>query len=348
MEDPRTPTTAQGHDRARHSRTFWILHKYWSWGLKKQATEVASKLQRIRLMPKLALVGITSSETSGPRRVAQSLRRAQATAKRLPAENEAAETFPAHPAVPLEAGLRLLNVLSFERRTLSFTEIRTILDLDDAAARDVIGALERHGFLAHDARRSLYMAGIRGVGLAHSYTVETPLVRIAIPALARIRDQSNETTILTVRWGDYRVNIAQAPGSHLFNRSPQPMKPLHTGSGGKILLASMSDAELGQYIERLKRGELPDSTSMDPQTMIELVREIRKTGIAEGFSERTRESASFAAAIRDAEGAILGALVVSIPLHRYQDDLRHRVIQLLMNGAEEISDELLRSGQIER
>lgn len=280
--------------------------------------------------------------------MARSLRNDQATTSKITPFRVVSERASAtERGQLLEAGLVVLDALSYERTGLLRSDICAILNLDDAIASEVIAVLEKHGLLSYDARRDVYIAGVRSLGLGHSYSTETPLIRAANPTLARIRDQSNETTILTVRWGEYRVNIAQASGHHLFNRAPPPIKPLHLGSGGKILLSGMSDIELAGYVQRLKAGHAAHIGDSDFDAMIESLREIRKTGVAEGFSERSRESASFATAVRDDAGGILGALVVSVPLHRYQDGLRHRVLQLLINGAEEISDEYLRNGSFE-
>lgn len=241
----------------------------------------------------------------------------------------------------LEASLSVLDALSYERTALTRRQIRELLKLDETAAEGVISVLVNHGFLNHDARRDVYIAGVRALGLAYSLSTETWLINAAKPALARIRDCSDETTSLTIRWGDYRVNIAQANGHHLFNRAPQPLKPLHSGSGGRILLSGMSDAEVAGYFERKKIEQNGSLGDIDVDTIMRSLQEIRRSGVTEGFG---RASASFGAAVRDPDGGVIGGLVVSVPLHRHQAELRDRVLRLLVNGAEQISDELFRSG----
>lgn len=204
-------------------------------------------------------------------------------------------------------------------------------------AAPVLDALCRHGLLAHDTAQDCYTPGIRTLELAYGYRAETRLIEAARPVLAAIRDRLDETSMLAVRWGDHRVNIAQMTASRpLRQEIPEgKRKPLYIGAGGKILLAGLADDAVAAYLARVPLQKHSPTTTTDRSELLACIAAIRRSGYAETFSERNSGGASFGAAVRTAAGAVVGALVVSVPLCRYSQDLRARVRPLLLDGAEE-------------
>jgi DNA-binding IclR family transcriptional regulator len=237
----------------------------------------------------------------------------------------------------LERILGVLDLFTADRRALGFAEIAGAAGLSDRAAEPLLDALCRHGLLAHDPARDRYTAGIRTLELAYGFRAETGLIEAARPVLAAIRDRLDETSMLAVRWGDHRVNIAQMTSARpLRQEIPEgKRKPLYIGAGGKILLAGLDDDAVADYLGRVPLEKHSPTTTTDRAELLACIAAIRRSGYAETFSERNSGGASFGAAVRSAGGAIVAALVVSVPLCRYGRDLRARVRQLLLDGAEE-------------
>jgi DNA-binding IclR family transcriptional regulator len=241
--------------------------------------------------------------------------------------------------IPFHLALAVIALFTADRSEWTAAELATETALSDLALRPILRSLCESGLLAYDQHRQSYFPGIRSLELASGFRTRTPLCDIAEPVLESLRARFNETAMLAVRWGDYRVSIAQALSSHPLHQDIPlgKRKPLYIGAGGKILLASLDDVELANYLARISLDRASPTTTTDRIQLIELVAEIRESGFAETFSERNSGGASFGAAVRDGGGAIIAALVLSMPLQRYRFELRDRIKQLLISGAGEIS-----------
>lgn len=242
----------------------------------------------------------------------------------------------------VERVLGVLDLFTADRRALDVAEIAEATGLSGGTAESVLDALCRHGLLSHDRARDRYTAGIRSLELAYGYRSETDLVEAARPILAGIRDRLDETSMLAVRWGDHRVNIAQMTSARpLRQEIPEgKRKPLYIGAGGKILLAALGDDEITDYLARVPLEKHSPTTTTDRAQLLETVAAIRRTGYAETLSERNSGGASFGAAVRAGDGPIVAALVVSVPLCRYRQDLRTQARQLLLDGADAMAARL--------
>ncbi|HWA17751.1 MAG TPA: IclR family transcriptional regulator [Devosia sp.] len=244
----------------------------------------------------------------------------------------------------LEAGLDVLELMNADEPVLSREQIAAVTGLDGALLDRVIGALLARGLIDHAPEADGYMAGVKTLELAYAYQHEAPLVHAANPVLRAISAELDETTMLAVRWDDYRCYIAQVESQRPFRRTIPlgKLKQLYIGAAGKILLGGLTDDELEDYLARVPLESVSATTTTDRDALKRTVARIRETGLAETFSERNLGGASFGAAIRNSEGRITAALIVSIPLVRYRPELRNKIMGSLKQGAEEISDRCFR------
>src|SRR3546814_16157218 len=74
----------------------------------------------------------------------------------------------------------------------------------------------------------------------------------ALPIMRELRDAVDETVVLSIRSGDFRVHIDLV-------ESVQPMRrttdlgvgaPLYSGAASKVLLAGMEDGDIDDYLRR--------------------------------------------------------------------------------------------------
>lgn len=244
--------------------------------------------------------------------------------------------------VLLADGLSVLDLFTAARRSLTFSEIQQSREWDKNLCKEVIGVLLSGGLISYDADTSSYTVGVRALELAYAYEHSSPLVDICTPIMRDIRDKVNETVMLAIRSGDYRVNIAQMISLHPVHQDvPEGQRrPLYIGCGGKILLAAMSDEEIAEYLGRTPLKQMSPTTITDRDRLMHDVRVIREVGFSETFSDGNEGGAAIAVAIRNAGRRTIASLVVSIPLYRYRQHLREQVIQLLMRGSDEITEQL--------
>jgi DNA-binding IclR family transcriptional regulator len=163
----------------------------------------------------------------------------------------------------------------------------------------LVRALEEHGLLGRDGRGRVRLGG-RLVGWGARAARSLGLAQVAGPVLEALLARTGESAQLYVREGDRRVCIASAERtSGLRDTVPLGASlPLTAGSGGAVLLAWALDAERFATVSGARLAE------------------VRDQGWAESVGEREPGVASVSAPVRDATGAVLGAISVSGPVER--------------------------------
>jgi IclR family pca regulon transcriptional regulator len=248
----------------------------------------------------------------------------------------------ANAPVALADALGVLDLFSAVDRALTLEEIVARSGLARGLCERTLAALATAGLLARKPDGDAFAVGVRSLELADAYERENPLIRMCLPFLQDIRDRVNETTMLAVRWGDHRVNILQLLSDHHLHQDvPEGQKrPLYVGSGGKVLLAAMAEAELADYLDRVPLKPLSQTTCVNRERLLREIEAVRRENYAETFSDGNAGGANMGTGIRGPEGETLAALVVAVPLYRYSSELRARIRELLLNASEEISERL--------
>src|SRR3546814_4526289 len=96
--------------------------------------------------------------------------------------------------------------------------------------------------------------------------------------MRELRDAVDETVVLSIRSGDFRVHIDLV-------ESVQPMRrttdlgvgaPLYSGAASKVLLAGMEDGEIDDYLRRTPLTAFQKTTITDKTALWREIRLIRK------------------------------------------------------------------------
>lgn len=182
-------------------------------------------------------------------------------------------------------------------------------------AHRLLSALEVHHLVSRreDGR---YALGLRLLGWGNR-VAGTDLVESARPALARLRDETGESTQLYVREGESRVCVVSMErAAGLRDSVPVgAVLPLGLGSAGKALLAWSKESS------RLDPAELDG---------------IRDRGWAESVAEREAGVASVSAPVFGPDGRLGAAVCASGPISRLGDRPGERLGGSVLATAREI------------
>jgi DNA-binding IclR family transcriptional regulator len=194
----------------------------------------------------------------------------------------------------LDKAVDVIDSLVAGPKTLA--ELVAATGLPRATAHRLATALEHHDLVRRDAD-GRFALGFRLATLGRAALDSTPLAELARPALAWLRDTTEESVQLYVRDGDHRVCVESLESPHGLRTivAVGASLSLDAGSAGKIL-----------------RG--------DPAPR----------GWVESVEEREAGVASVSAPIRDLHGNVIAAIGVSGPIERttrrpgqrYGDDVR--------------------------
>ncbi len=159
--------------------------------------------------------------------------------------------------------------------------------------------------------------------------------------MRRLAERSGETVLFAVRDADTLtyVDVIESRNTVRFAVSMGDRRPLYCTSGGRVLLASMPEADLTSYFERLEPTQLTARTEISKERLAAMVAEVRERGVAQTMDQAADGVAGTAAAIRDAAGAAIGALIVAAPSSRFKDRAAE-LLQMVRDEATIISRSL--------
>ncbi|MCV2488912.1 IclR family transcriptional regulator [Geodermatophilus sp. YIM 151500] len=225
-----------------------------------------------------------------------------------------------NPVAVLDKAIAILHAVADEPATLAELVERT--GLPRATAHRLAVALEGHRLV----RRTAAGAWAPGPALAELNRAAPDLAGLVGRHLAVLRDTSGESAQFYVRDGATRVCIAVAErASGLRDTVPVGARlPMTAGSAAHALLAFTPADEVNRL--------LPNA-SFTARTLLD----VRRRGWAHSVAEREPGVASLSAPVRDASGAVLGAVSVSGPLERLGRRPSSEVIGAVLDAAAAIA-----------
>jgi DNA-binding IclR family transcriptional regulator len=258
---------------------------------------------------------------------------------------KAADAGKASNAYSIGVLTRAINVLSafgHARPQLGLSEIVLAVRLPKTTVFRLLSSLVERNFCEFDSETGKYSLGFELVRLADIRRRQTNVHDVAIPVMRDIRNEVNETVILSVRSGDFRVHIDFVEGLHPMRRMADlgVRAPLYAGAASKVLLAGMEDDDIESYLARTKLTALQKTTITDKNMLWREIRAIRKRGYAESKGEIFRGGGALAAPLKDFSGKTVAVMDILTPEHRYTPQHRERCIALLLNGARRGSERL--------
>src|SRR5262249_27616096 len=151
----------------------------------------------------------------------------------------AASSANAYSIEVLNRAIAVLSVFSQAKPALSLTEIVQATKLPKTTVFRVLSSLMEHDFCEADPQTGKYSLGFPLVQLADIRGRQSNVHDAAIPVMREIRNEVNETVILSVRSGDSRVHIDFVEGLHPMRRMADlgVRAPLYAGAASKVLLA---------------------------------------------------------------------------------------------------------------
>jgi IclR family acetate operon transcriptional repressor len=238
--------------------------------------------------------------------------------------------------------LAVLEAVAESASGLTLREIARTLALPISSAHGLIVTLAEAGYLRRDTGTLRYRLGPRLGKLLQAFNVQTNVVAVAGPTMDRLRQATGGTVSLTVLQGDQivfidkraasdRVQIVNPVGTRL---------PAHATGAGKAMLADLSEADRKRLYPREGLPQCTPFTLATRTALWEALTTAQQHGYA--FDEQESELGvwAVAAAIRDVQGAPVGALSIFVPLFRVGRKQRQAWGKLVREAALEVSASL--------
>jgi DNA-binding IclR family transcriptional regulator len=243
----------------------------------------------------------------------------------------------------VDHALDLLEQFHDDVDELGVTELSKRLKLHKNNVFRLLATLESRGYIEQNRVTENYRLGLKTLELGQTFIKQMGLLRQSRPVLEALVKECNETTYvailkefhivyLDVVETDLTVRVVPRVGARL---------PAYCTAAGKVQMAYMTDEELENYLPTRELKRYTPSTIADKEELKRHLKKVAELGYAIDNEELDIGVRCVGAPIRDYTRRIIGAVSISGPSMRFDDDrLEKELIPLVKRAAEEISFKL--------
>lgn len=233
--------------------------------------------------------------------------------------------------------LVLLKLL-IEEGTLGVTEAAIALDVNASTAQRLLATLVQDGFAARgrDRRYSVGPA-LHNPGLSTRIPQLTDRLR---PALEDVFERTGETVHVAALVGTRILHLDGIEArTHIlrFGLRVGVWLPAHLTSGGKALLADLSDEEVDARYKVALTGPRGKLIGVDLESLREQLSDVRESRIAWNFEESEPGVAALSISVGEFGGQRV-AFSIALPIARYTRELGEKWAQDLIEVADAVAE----------
>lgn len=219
---------------------------------------------------------------------------------RLVARPGAGDDRPQVPAA--DHTLRILRFLARRAGPVAASALARELEIPRSTVYHLLATLEAHGFVVHLPQERRWGLGTSAFELAGGYSRQEPLARLGRPLLAALADRLGESAHLAVMTGRDVLYIVEERAL----RRPALITdvgvrlPAHLTATGRAMLAALPREQVrALYPDAAAFAQRTGGGPARPRELNELLREVRRQGVAREDGEVTTGFRSVGIAVRD-------------------------------------------------
>ncbi|WP_375002749.1 IclR family transcriptional regulator C-terminal domain-containing protein [Aeromicrobium sp. CTD01-1L150] len=248
----------------------------------------------------------------------------------------------------LERGIAVIEVLSGSDAPLSLAEVARLCETTRATARRLLLTLSHLGYVTSNGTSFALRPSVMELGDAYLDSSRVPA--LAHSHLQQLSAAVRDTCSLTVLDGYDVVYVDRVKASRIMtvNIDIGTRFPAYATSTGRVLLSGQDPEQIEHYLGNLEATPLTPRTTTSPRDLGAAIEQARRDGHAIADQELDTGLRSIAAPVRDSGGLVIAALNVSTHVTRTSlQDLRSRVLPLLLRASEAISTDIVNAATSE-
>lgn len=200
------------------------------------------------------------------------------------------------------------------------SEIAEHQNLPVSTVHDHLRTLEEYDYVIKND--GSYRIGARFLELGGHARSQMPIFRTAAPELRELARETGEHANLMIEEHGYGVFLYKVKGREAVQLDTHAgMRVyLHTTALGKAMLAYMNEERVEQILDTVGLPKVNENTVTDKEHLFEELEEVREQGYAIDNEERVEGVRCVGAPIRGGDSEVIGAVSISAPRSRMQDD----------------------------
>lgn len=259
-------------------------------------------------------------------------------------EADAEAPTPVQGAASFSKFMTVLRIIADAPGTLDIAQLTKRAPFPRGTVYRLVSALIAEGLVMQSAEGGTFRLGPRLLQLAAKTWDDSDLRTIARDFLVSLRDATDEAVHLAVPSNNRMVYIDKLVGSSTvqMKTSIGGQVELHSTSVGKAWLSGLADQRLLELIRSLDLRRHTPKTFTTPETLFEELKRTREQGFAFDDEENEPDIRCLGSPIFNRSGEPIGAVSISMPVYRH-DEQRHELCsRLVRQTAKLISTELSR------
>ena len=231
-----------------------------------------------------------------------------------------------------------------DNRELSLFEISTLLGLHKSTTSGIVNTLKAENFLEQDSTHGKYKLGLEVFRLAMNSRLE--FGELCEPHLETLSRLTGETINLGVYDGFSNIVYVSKKESIHSLKISTPLGsrlPMYCTAIGKAMLSVMEEQRASELIRLMDMKPLTDNTITDVQTLLDELDRIRQHGVAYDLEELELGLVCVAVPVYYQFGKPAGAISVSGPSLRMDEERRAYIGSKLREVSTAINNELCKA-----
>jgi len=216
-------------------------------------------------------------------------------------------------------GLKVLFAFRGEHSSMSLSEVARALGMTISSAQRTLYTLEKLNLIRKSARSRKYSLTLRALELGHNYIASNPLIQAADPFLAELSNITGETVNLTEPMDTEMVYVSRvvAPKFIPIHMPLGSRIPMYCTASGRAYLSTLDDDEVRAILEASSLRRHTQWTETDPDNLLALIQDVRRTGIAHNKEELFLGDMTIGAPIVGRHGKPVAAVHIVAPTSRW-------------------------------
>jgi IclR family pca regulon transcriptional regulator len=242
----------------------------------------------------------------------------------------------------LARGLRVIESFEGQPEGLSILEISKSTAISRASIRRILRTLELLGYV--ERSRQVFRLRTQVLRLGFSFLSSSSVVEAARPVLERNTELLHESSSMSMLDDDEIVYVARSAASRVLaaGLSVGSRLPAYCTSMGRVLLASLPDAELAAYLRKLKPRAYTAKTETRIPKLKKIILAVREQCYAIVDEELETGLRSIAVPIVTRSNATVAAMNVGTHVSRVdRATLMKRCLPALQEGARMLRNVLI-------
>ncbi len=256
---------------------------------------------------------------------------------------KAQETASGGPIIQsLQRGLGILEIIAKKQNGVTTAEVSREIGLHTSTTFHLLRTLTTLGYLAQDEVTRQYHVGSKIFHLAASVSHEVQLLRMATPFLVDMAKQTGETSHLAMFERGEVIVVGKIDGGGpvgVTERVGYP-RPAHCTAIGKVLLASLPEAELKAFLSTADLRPMTHRTITAIPNLAQELERVRAQGYAIDDEEFAQGLRCLAAPVRNFTGSVVAAVGISGPVWRVTLDRIAQLTEFVRAAGRNLSQQL--------